>query len=77
MTIKTITAAQLKEIFEKHGAYIVTREVEETVNQCNENGAVMRCGLDAEGWAERIAEAEAYQQECEAQEAAENDVHFD
>ncbi|MFC2859720.1 hypothetical protein [Citrobacter farmeri] len=75
MKNKTITAAQVREVFEEHGAYI--SDADETAQHCNENGAIMHCGLDVEGWAHRFAAAEAYQQECEAQEAAMDDVHFD
>lgn len=74
---KIITAERLKKIFEKNNAYLISHEVEDTVKHCNDNGAMFHCGLNAEGWAERIAKAEAYQQECEGQEASDNDVHFD
>lgn len=77
MDNNTITAERLTEIFEIHGAYLISEEIEDTVKQCNDNGAELQGGLDAEGWAIRIAQAEASQQECEAQEAADNDIHFD
>lgn len=77
MKNKTITGAELINIFESYGAYICPDEIEITAKECNENGSVLHRGLNAEGWAHLFAKEEAYQQECEAQEAASNDGHFD
>nr|AUV50613.1 hypothetical protein [Escherichia coli] len=63
--------------FESYGAYICPDEIEVTAKECNENGSVLHRGLNAEGWAHLFAKEEAYQQECEAQEAASDDGHFD
>jgi hypothetical protein len=63
--------------FESYGAYICPDEIEITAKECNENGSVLHRGLNAEGWAHLFAKEEAYQQECEAQEAASDDGHFD
>lgn len=59
MDNNTITAERLTEIFEIHGAYLISDETEGTVKQCNDNGAKLHCGLDAEGWAVRIAHPSA------------------
>ncbi|ECD9357205.1 hypothetical protein FNI80_22830 [Salmonella enterica subsp. salamae] len=77
MKNKTITETQLISIFESYDAYIRSDEVKHTLKECNENGSVLHRGIDAEGWAHLFAKEEAYQQECEAQEAASEDVHFD
>lgn len=63
--------------FESYGAYICPDEIEVTAKECNENGSVLHRSLNAEGWAHLFAKEEAYQQECEAQEAASDDGHFD
>ncbi len=68
---------ELINIFESYGAYIFPDEIEITAKECNENGSVLHRGLNAEGWAHLFAKEEAYQQECEAQEAASDDGHFD
>ncbi|MDI2051542.1 hypothetical protein [Klebsiella pneumoniae] len=77
MKSKTITEAELINIFESYGAYICPDEIEYTLKECNENGSVFHRGFNAEGWAHLFAKEEAYQQQCEAQEAASEDVHFD
>ena len=77
MKNKTITEAELINIFESYGAYILRGGSEGTAKEGNENGSVLHRGLNAEEWAHLIAKEEAYQQECEAQEAASDDGHFD
>ncbi|ECC2538002.1 TPA: hypothetical protein L4592_005873 [Pseudomonas aeruginosa] len=77
MKTTKITFTRVLEIYEECGANISSREAEDTARHCNENGAIFHCGLDAEGWARRWAEEEAHQQECEARDAAREDVHFD
>ncbi|WP_434526382.1 hypothetical protein [Photorhabdus asymbiotica] len=77
MKITTITIIRLLEIYEEYGANISYREADDTAQRCNANGAILHCGLDAEGWARRWTKEEAYQQECEARDAAREDVHFD
>lgn len=77
MANKLVNAELVLDVFKKHGAYITLCDVNETVKYCNKNGGEMQCGLDPEGWAYRLAKEEAYQQECEAQEATCDYVHFD
>ncbi|EED9464332.1 hypothetical protein ACEWQ7_004623 [Salmonella enterica] len=77
MANKIVNADLVLDVFKKHGAYITLCDVNETVKFCNKNSGEMQYGLDPEGWAHRLAKEEAYQQECEAQEAACDYVHFD
>lgn len=49
MKNKTITEAELINIFESYGAYICPDEIEVTAKECNENGSVLHRGLNAEG----------------------------
>nr|WP_250696457.1 hypothetical protein [Escherichia coli]ARF19209.1 hypothetical protein [Escherichia coli] len=55
MKNKTITEAELINIFESYGAYICPDEIEVTAKECNENGSVLHRGLNAEGWAHLFA----------------------
>lgn len=69
MANKIVNAELVLDVFKEHGAYITLCDVNETVKYCNKNGGEMQCGLDPEGWVHHLAKEEAYQQECEAQEA--------
>ncbi|WP_227524651.1 hypothetical protein [Klebsiella michiganensis] len=59
MKNKTITEAELINIFESYGAYICPDEIEVTAKECNENGSVLHRGLNAEGWAHLFAKEES------------------
>lgn len=77
MANKIVNAELVLDVFKEHGAYITLCDINETVKYCNKNGGEMQCGLDPEGWLHRLAKEDAYQQECEAQEATCDYVDYD
>lgn len=77
MKNKIIMEVELINIFESYGVYICLDEIEVIVKECNENGLVLYCGLNVEGWVYFFVKEEVYQQECEVQEVVSDDGYFD